>query len=217
MKKIIKISIIALLSLTSVAGCSSASKPETPIKEYLKNARKMDLSKIKQHINPDSKESLEVLEKFEVASQEQKPLFDYLKKSAKKIEYTIEAIQTTEEDEAIATVAVVYNDAFPTIQEGLSQLLSEVFQKKVNDGNIEIKEGESVTLDPLTNEEIAQNSQRVAQIFKEIDSRQPDPKLITNTLTIPLIKIDNTWYLKELDFSILNILFSNVAEKILNP
>lgn len=189
MKKKLFSIIIAALLLVSMIGCSS-SKPENAVNTLMKNAQKFDIDGIKETLRPELRDNDIATEGLD--SDETMNLYlDYFKDNAKKIKYSIGDI-VVDDDFASVNVEVQYVDGIDALESAVIKLLKESFAGTFSGDEMSDEEMQEVVSTALTN----------------YQSEHGD-EFVTTSIVLECIKIDNKWYIDDLDDDFLNVIFCN--------
>lgn len=189
MKKKLFSIIIAALLLVSMIGCSS-SKPEIAVNTLMKNAQKFDIDGIKETLRPELRDNDIATEGLD--SDETMNLYlDYFKDNAKKIKYSIGDI-VVDDDFASVNVEVQYVDGIDALESAVIKLLKESFAGTFSGDEMSDEEMQEVVSTALTN----------------YQSEHGD-EFVTTSIVLDCIKIDNKWYIDDLDDDFLNVIFCN--------
>ena len=189
MKKKLFSIIIAALLLVSMIGCSS-SKPENAVNTLMKNAQKFDIDGIKETLRPELRDNDIATEGLD--SDETMNLYlDYFKDNAKKIKYSIGDI-VVDDDFASVNVEVQYVDGIDALESAVIKLLKESFAGTFSGDEMSDEEIQEVVSTALTN----------------YQSEHSD-EFVTTSIVLDCIKIDNKWYIDDLDDDFLNVIFCN--------
>lgn len=189
MKKKLFSIIIAALLLVSMIGCSS-SKPENAVNTLMKNAQKFDIDGIKETLRPELRDNDIATEGLD--SDETMNLYlDYFKDNAKKIKYSIGDI-VVDDDFASVNVEVQYVDGIDALESAVIKLLKESFAGTFSGDEMSDEEIQEVVSTALTN----------------YQSEHGD-EFVTTSIVLECIKIDNKWYIDDLDDDFLNVIFCN--------
>ena len=189
MKKKLFSIIIAALLLVSMIGCSS-SKPEIAVNTLMKNAQKFDIDGIKETLRPELRDNDIATEGLD--SDETMNLYlDYFKDNAKKIKYSIGDI-VVDDDFASVNVEVQYVDGIDALESAVIKLLKESFAGTFSGDEMSDEEIQEVVSTALTN----------------YQSEHGD-EFVTTSIVLDCIKIDNKWYIDDLDDDFLNVIFCN--------
>lgn len=189
MKKKLFSIIIAALLLVSMIGCSS-SKPENAVNTLMKNAQKFDIDGIKETLRPELRDNDIATEGLD--SDETMNLYlDYFKDNAKKIKYSIGDI-VVDNDFASVNVEVQYVDGIDALESAVIKLLKESFAGTFSGDEMSDEEIQEVVSTALTN----------------YQSEHGD-EFVTTSIVLECIKIDNKWYIDDLDDDFLNVIFCN--------
>lgn len=189
MKKKLFSIIIAALLLVSMIGCSS-SKPENAVNTLMKNAQKFDIDGIKETLRPELRDNDIATEGLD--SDETMNLYlDYFKDNAKKIKYSIGDI-VVDDDFASVNVEVQYVDGIDALESAVIKLLKESFAGTFSGDEMSDEEMQEVVSTALTN----------------YQSEHGD-EFVTTSIVLDCIKIDNKWYIDDLDDDFLNVIFCN--------
>lgn len=189
MKKKLFSIIIAALLLVSMIGCSS-SKPENAVNTLMKNAQKFDIDGIKETLRPELRDNDIATEGLD--SDETMNLYlDYFKDNAKKIKYSIGDI-VVDDDFASINVEVQYVDGIDALESAVIKLLKESFAGTFSGDEMSDEEIQEVVSTALTN----------------YQSEHGD-EFVTTSIVLECIKIDNKWYIDDLDDDFLNVIFCN--------
>lgn len=189
MKKKLFSIIIAALLLVSMIGCSS-SKPENAVNTLMKNAQKFDIDGIKETLRPELRDNDIATEGLD--SDETMNLYlDYFKDNAKKIKYSIGDI-VVDDDFASVNVEVQYVDGIDALESAVIKLLKESFAGTFSGDEMSDEEIQEVVSTALTN----------------YQSEHGD-EFVTTSIVLDCIKIDNKWYIDDLDDDFLNVIFCN--------
>lgn len=189
MKKKLFSIIIAALLLVSMIGCSS-SKPENAVNTLMKNAQKFDIDGIKETLRPELRDNDIATEGLD--SDETMNLYlDYFKDNAKKIKYSIGDI-VVDNDFASVNVEVQYVDGIDALESAVIKLLKESFAGTFSGDEMSDDEMQEVVSTALTN----------------YQSEHGD-EFVTTSIVLDCIKIDNKWYIDDLDDDFLNVIFCN--------
>lgn len=189
MKKKLFSIIIAALLLVSMIGCSS-SKPENAVNTLMKNAQKFDIDGIKETLRPELRDNDIATEGLD--SDETMNLYlDYFKDNSKKIKYSIGDI-VVDDDFASVNVEVQYVDGIDALESAVIKLLKESFAGTFSGDEMSDEEIQEVVSTALTN----------------YQSEHGD-EFVTTSIVLECIKIDNKWYIDDLDDDFLNVIFCN--------
>lgn len=189
MKKKLFSIIIAALLLVSMIGCSP-SKPENAVNTLMKNAQKFDIDGIKETLRPELRDNDIATEGLD--SDETMNLYlDYFKDNAKKIKYSIGDI-VVDDDFASVNVEVQYVDGIDALESAVIKLLKESFAGTFSGDEMSDEEIQEVVSTALTN----------------YQSEHGD-EFVTTSIVLECIKIDNKWYIDDLDDDFLNVIFCN--------
>ena len=189
MKKKLFSIIIAALLLVSMIGCSS-SKPENAVNTLMKNSQKFDIDGIKETLRPELRDNDIATEGLD--SDETMNLYlDYFKDNAKKIKYSIGDI-VVDDDFASVNVEVQYVDGIDALESAVIKLLKESFAGTFSGDEMSDEEIQEVVSTALTN----------------YQSEHGD-EFVTTSIVLECIKIDNKWYIDDLDDDFLNVIFCN--------
>ena len=116
---------------------------------------------------------------------------DYFKDNAKKIKYSIGDI-VVDDDFASVNVEVQYVDGIDALESAVIKLLKESFAGTFSGDEMSDEEIQEVVSTALTN----------------YQSEHGD-EFVTTSIVLDCIKIDNKWYIDDLDDDFLNVIFCN--------
>lgn len=123
-------SLLLLIGVFFIAGCSSFPKPESTVSDFIEAGKKFDLTKMAISVNPSNSSSKEkiadLMKDGNDRDQYQKYFLDYFKENAGKITYAVKGSKI-ENDKATVTVDFKYVNGGPL----LKATLGDVFSKTV--------------------------------------------------------------------------------------
>ncbi|WP_308894800.1 DUF4352 domain-containing protein [Candidatus Desulfosporosinus nitrosoreducens] len=194
MKKFI--SILAIIGLLFVSGCSSAAKPDKTVSDFIDAGKKFDLAQMATLVNPanaNSKAKITDITKGgdKEADQYEKYFLDYFKENAAKITYTIKEPKI-DGDKATVPVDFKYVNGSPllkaTIGDAFSQVMSLAFT------GVQMKDDD---MNQLFMNSMNKQKTNVQESFTE------------KTVDFNLVKADNKWYIDNPSDELLDVFTSN--------
>lgn len=201
MKKLFLVMTLIIVSI-GLMGCAT-DKPEKAVERFFTAAKAFDSEKINAELKVNDTSINEAATNLVNGSyyKFQVHFLDYLKANATKVEYKV--IETkVDGDKAAVTVSAKYIDGSPVIR----GTMGEVFQTLLGNAfsGVEMTEEETskMFVDTLTNH-ISTDEQPIVE----------------KTLVINCVKVDNKWYIGELNADIMDVFMSNfmtVGEDIKN-
>lgn len=185
MKKKI-IFVLLFVWILTLTGCSAKPKPETTVDDFFKAAKILDFESMAKYVDPsiriDTGQMNEILNPEEV-DEDTLPtseyFIDYLKTSASKLKYQIKNTEVNE-NKATLTVEVSYVDSLPIFKETIGELFVQAFSMAFS--GVE-----------MTDEQMNQLFEKVLKEKIEASTES----IVSKTMDIPLILIDDTWYISQ--------------------
>lgn len=195
MKKVVSVLLILAISL-NLSACSGSPKPETTVSEFIEASKQFDFEKMSSKINPSSSTDKDMISELEEGFEEdsfEKYFMEYLKQNAKKITYTIVESEVNG-DYATITVDFKYVDGGPLLKATLGDVFTQSISKALA--------GTEMNDDEMTELFISS-----MQAQKEII----DEAFVDKEIDIKCIKVDDKWYIDDIDMDFMNMMISNFA------
>lgn len=195
LKKISVFLAVALLVL-GLSGCSAA-KPEDTVVGFMEAAKAFDLEGMMDftagyYDDSDEEREREIGEFLNIGEDSyQDYFFDYLKSNAGEITYAVTDAEI-EGDTAVVTMDVKYPDGVPLLKAAMTDVFAQAF--KVAFSGVELSEEKMEQM-------FFSAMQENAELFSE--------QFVEETISVDCIRIENKWYVKEMDEELANILLSN--------
>lgn len=186
MKKRIAAALLALAMVFSFAACG-ASGPEVPVIAFLDGMKNWDPKSMAAATVDGSVEE----DPFGSVAEDQKVIYDFFKKYAKEINYTIKETKT-EGETATVTVEVKYKDTSATIQAAVGALFTEALKMAASNEKFESSDAMKLFGDCLSNAE-----------------KTTTPSDATETVTFTAKKVGNDWKLSDIPDVLVNVWLSN--------
>lgn len=194
MKKFI--SIVAIIGLLFVTGCSSFAKPDKTVSDFIDAGKKFDLAQMAAFINPantDGKTKITDITKDgnKEANQYEKYFLDYFKENAAKITYTIKDSKI-DGDKATVPVDFKYVNGSPLLKATIGDVFSQAMSLAFT--GVQMKEDD-------TN-----------QLFMSAMKKQKaniQESFVEKTVDVNLVKVDNKWYIDKPSDELLDVFMSN--------
>lgn len=188
------ITIIGVLILT--IGCSAGEKPDKVVSEFVEGMKEFDFEKMSSKINPDNVGDIDEI--LGIYDNEEGSLenhfMEYIKENARKITYTINESKIDGKD-AEVNVSFKYVDGGPLFKSTFREYMKELF----------------VVVFSHINEEVS-DEQYTDVFIKAMEEQKEliEESFVEKNLDIECIKIQDNWYIDELDDDILDVLMSNM-------
>lgn len=195
-----KISIITIIisMLIILSGCSSQDKPEKVVGEFSEALKAFDLEKMSSKINPSNADDKEVVSNLdeEVEGSLEKHFIDYVKANAKKIKYDIEDSKV-DDDKATVSVKFKYVDGGPLFKATFGEYMQQAFALAFTSPEMTDEEASEMLLTIMK-----QKNEEIEETFTE------------KTIDIKCVKVDDEWYIDDLDDDITDVMTSNMVSII---
>ncbi|MBC9785958.1 hypothetical protein H1S01_15845 [Heliobacterium chlorum] len=185
------ISLLVVVGLFFLAGCSLSPKPETTVSYFLEAGKKYDLTKMSALVANSDANGKEKISELGNENQYQTYFLDYFKENAGKITYTITNAQV-KNNNATVTVNFKFVDGTPL----LKATLGNVFTKALTGAFSGVK---------MTEEETKQMIVTAIKKQKETNVES----FTDQTIDIKLAKVDDQWFIVEPSDELLNVFMSN--------
>lgn len=190
MKKLI-CGLTLIFCLVSLFGCSPKPDPKEPVNQFFEAAKTLDYDKMKELVAPENSDEIQPKFTGEMANYES-CFADYLKESAAKLEFTIEEEVEEKDDNATVKVHCKYIDGSQILKETMSEYLVEALDCALK--------GEK-----LSEEKTAE---MIASMITEKQEAKEET-MLEKTIEISCVKIENKWYLSDVNDELKNLIYSN--------
>jgi len=189
------VSLLVVIGMLVVVGCStSPTTPESTVSNFIEAGKKFDFPQMATMINPlssISKEKITDLTEEDSENEYQKYFLDYLKENAAKITYTVKESKI-ENDKATVSVDFKYVNGGLLLKATLGEVFSKVIPLAFSGVELSDEETEQMFVDAMKKQ-------------KEVTTES----FIEKTLDIKLVKVDEQWYIDELNDELLDVFMSN--------
>jgi hypothetical protein len=178
--------------LFMLVGCGSPEPTDT-VENFFRAAQQFDMDGMTQTMVPSNAgDMIELNSAADLGGEDDYSpyLLEYLQSNAEKITYTITESNAVH-DEAHVTVAVNYVDSGPVFQATIGEYFLQSFAQAFTD-------------DEMTDEE---SDQLFDSIMKD-QINTIDETYVETTVRIELVRMEDTWYIKEASEELLDVVMS---------
>ncbi len=188
----VMVTVMVLALMFAMTGCGN--RPETAIDNFFAAAKNFDSDGMSKALDPTDKGDLGSANKYfeETEDPAVAPFIDYLKENAKKMTYEVTGIKT-DGKKATVTVKCKYIDG----TEPFGATIVGLFKKAVSS---------ALAGKEMTNNEMIQLG---AKLLKE-NTKAATKSYTEKTIDVPCIQVDGTWYVKEFNDDLVDVVSSNL-------
>lgn len=192
MKKRSVLGLLVLSLILILSGCSS-SKPEDTVKGFMEGMKNFNAEEMASKVNPSNTEVKEDVQSLiEDGEEFQNYFMNYLKENAKEITYTVKEAKL-DGDKATVDIDVKYVDGTPLF----TAVVTDYFQKAMSTAfsGVEMtdEEASNIFLDSMKTQQ-----ENIEKTYSE------------KTITVNCIKINDIWYIDNLNDELLDVATSNI-------
>lgn len=193
MKKATIIALVVVL-VFAVTGCGTKLEPKDAIKSFFDGVITFDSAAVTKALAPAAADNLGSASDYLKATEDPmaKPFVDYLKENATKITYEVTGTKING-DAATVTVKCKYVDGTELFGKIIKELYAKAVASALSGKKLSDKELTQMGVDLFKSE-----SGTVQQTFTE------------KTIDIPCVKVDGTWYVKEVNDQLVDVVSSNL-------
>ena len=203
MKKKINILLIVMAMTLILSGCAKKEVPMKTVKvdepievvtEFIEAMKEFDIDEMTTKVKPDQRGELDKINSFQQGNKDESAeyLFDFMKGNAEKINYEV-LDSNTEGDRASINVNFNYVDGTPLYKATIKEYIKKTVSL-------------AVTGKKRTNEE---TFKLIVQIMKDKKDSVELP-MVDKAVLIDCVKIDNEWYIEQLNEDIMDVASSNL-------
>ena len=187
------VSLLIIIGVFLISGCSSLSKPESTVSNFIEAGKKFDLTQMATMVNPSnsSKVTDVMKEGKDSKDQYQKYFLDYIKENATKITYKVKESKV-ENDKATVTVDFKYLNGGPLLKATIGNVISKAI---------------SLAFTGVTMKDEDMNQMFISEMQKQKETVKDS--FVEKTIDIKLVKANNKWYIDEPSDDLLNVFTSN--------